>query len=71
MNVINKIKKMKIDIRTKDCLYIEMNNKVFYIDDSTNEAIIDVFTIEEAKEYKETIKQIKLNNLKLKTNENK
>ena len=32
--------KMKIDIRTEDCLYIEINDKIFYIDDSTNEAIM-------------------------------
>ena len=32
---------MKIDIRTKECLYIEINNKTFYIDDSTGESIMD------------------------------
>jgi hypothetical protein len=26
---------MKIDIRTEDCLYVEINDKIFYIDDST------------------------------------
>jgi len=31
---------MKIDIRTTDCVYITINNWVYYIDDSTNEQII-------------------------------
>ena len=31
---------MKIDIRAKDCLYIELNGWTYYIDDSTNEQII-------------------------------
>ena len=26
---------MKIDIRSPECLYIEINGKTFYIDDST------------------------------------
>tara|TARA_R100001443_G_scaffold48009_3_gene60405 strand:+ start:1616 stop:1786 length:171 start_codon:yes stop_codon:yes gene_type:complete len=34
---------MKIDIRSKDCVYIEINNKTFYIDDSTGESIMDVW----------------------------
>ena len=32
---------MKIDIRTKECLYIRLNDHIYYIDDSTNEQIID------------------------------
>ena len=32
---------MKIDIRAKDCLYIELNGWTYYIDDSTNEQIVD------------------------------
>ena len=32
---------MKIDIRSKDCLYVELNDYVYYIDDSTNEKIIE------------------------------
>ncbi len=32
---------MKIDIKSKDSLYIELNDYVYYIDDSTNEQIID------------------------------
>ena len=32
---------MKIDIRTKDCLYIEINGWTYYIDDSTGEQIIN------------------------------
>jgi len=31
---------MKIDIRTRDCCYIELNDYVYYIDDSTGEQII-------------------------------
>ena len=31
---------MKIDIRAKECLYVEMNDWTYYIDDSTNEQII-------------------------------
>jgi hypothetical protein len=34
---------MRIDIRTKQTLYIEINDYVYYIDDSTNEQIIDVW----------------------------
>ena len=32
---------MKIDIRAKDCLYIELNGWTYYIDDSTNDQIVD------------------------------
>ena len=32
---------MKIDIRSPECLYIEINGKTIYIDDSTNEAIME------------------------------
>ena len=31
---------MKIDIRNKAVLYVEINGKTFYIDDSTGEGII-------------------------------
>ena len=34
---------MKIDVRAKDCLYVEINDNVFYIDDSTNEHIIETW----------------------------
>ena len=30
---------MVIDIRTKECLYIELNGWTYYIDDSTGEKI--------------------------------
>ena len=33
---------MKIEVRSKDCLYVELNGYVYYIDDSTNEQIIEV-----------------------------
>tara|TARA_R110002020_G_scaffold207675_1_gene413270 strand:+ start:566 stop:688 length:123 start_codon:yes stop_codon:yes gene_type:complete len=32
---------MKIDIRTEDCLFIELNGWTYYIDDSTDEQIIE------------------------------
>ena len=31
---------MKIDIKTKECLYIKINGWTYYIDDSTGEQII-------------------------------
>lgn len=31
---------MKIDIRSESSLYITINNRVYYIDDSTNEHIM-------------------------------
>jgi hypothetical protein len=31
---------MKIDVRTRDCCYIELNDYVYYIDDSTGEQIV-------------------------------
>tara|TARA_B100000749_G_C18137918_1_gene346571 strand:- start:183 stop:323 length:141 start_codon:yes stop_codon:yes gene_type:complete len=34
---------LKIDIRSKDCCYIELNEYIYYIDDSTNEQIIQKF----------------------------
>ena len=35
---------MKIDIRSKTSLFIEINDKTFYIDDSTKESIMDVWS---------------------------
>ena len=32
---------MKIDIRSKDCLFVEIDEWTFYIDNSTDEAIIE------------------------------
>lgn len=32
---------MKIDIRTDTCVYVEIEDKTFYIDDSTGEAIME------------------------------
>lgn len=34
---------MKIDIKSKDCLFIELNGYTYYIDDSTNEQIIEKY----------------------------
>ena len=34
---------MKIDIRTPKSVYITIGNKTFYIDDSTDEAIMEQF----------------------------
>ena len=31
---------MRIDIISKDALYIEINDHIYYIDDSTNEQIV-------------------------------
>ena len=33
--------KMKIDIRSENSLYIELNGHTYYIDDSTDEQIMD------------------------------
>ena len=38
-----KIKGMTIDVRTKDSLYITIGNWVVYIDNSTNEKIINTW----------------------------
>ena len=35
-----KIKGIKVDVRTKDCMYITIGKWVIYIDNSTNEKII-------------------------------
>ena len=32
---------MKIDIRSRNSLFIELNGYIYYIDDSTNEQIIE------------------------------
>ena len=32
---------MKIDVRSKDCVFIEINGYIYYIDDSTNEQIVE------------------------------
>ncbi len=34
---------MKIDIRSEECIFIELNGYIYYIDDTTNEQIIDVW----------------------------
>jgi|TARA_R100001443_G_scaffold35603_1_gene49413 hypothetical protein len=31
---------MKIEVKTEDCVYITINNIVYYIDDSTGEQIM-------------------------------
>lgn len=36
---------MKIDVRSENCVYIEMNGKTFYIDDSTDEQIMNGWKI--------------------------
>ena len=35
------IRGMKIDIRSSSCVYIEIGDKTFYLDDSTGEAIME------------------------------
>ena len=46
---------MKIDVRAKDCLYIEIDEWTFYIDNSTNEAIMDKWKTNDS--YTEILKQ--------------
>ena len=41
IHYIKKIKGIKIDVRSKDCLYITIGKWVIYIDNSTGEQIID------------------------------
>ena len=38
-----KIRGIEIDVRTKDCMYITIGKWVIYIDNSTNEKIIDTW----------------------------
>jgi hypothetical protein len=37
---------MRIDIPSENVIYIELNGYTYYIDDSTNEQIIEVFETE-------------------------
>ncbi len=37
---------MRIDIPSENVVYIELNGYTYYIDDSTNEQIIEVFETE-------------------------
>jgi|TARA_R110002126_G_scaffold238832_1_gene382135 hypothetical protein len=39
--VKKKIKKIEVDVRTKNCMYITMGKWVIYIDNSTGEQIIN------------------------------
>ena len=41
---------MKIDIITKDCLFVEIDQWTFYIDNSTDEAIIEKWVTDTYKE---------------------
>ncbi len=41
---------MNIEILTKDSLYITINNTTYYIDDSTNEQIMDKWNSDNKKE---------------------
>ena len=34
---------MKIDIRSEECIFIELKGYIYYIDATTNEQIIDVW----------------------------
>lgn len=38
----NKTKNMKIDVRSKESVFITINEVTYYIDDSTNEQIVEV-----------------------------
>ena len=39
---------MKIQVNTQECLYIEINGWTYYIDDSTNEQIMDKWVTDDA-----------------------
>ena len=41
MQIKKRSNKMKIDIRAEDCLFVEIDEWTFYIDNSTDEAIIE------------------------------
>ena len=43
IHCIKKIKEIEIDVRSKDCLYITIGKWVIYIDNSTEEEIIDTW----------------------------
>ncbi len=36
---------MILDVRTEDCLYVTIGNTVYYIDDSTNEQIMEKWPV--------------------------
>ena len=38
---------MKIDVRSPQSVYITIGSKVFYIDDSTNEEIVNIYNLEQ------------------------
>lgn len=38
---------MKIEITSKDSVYIQINEHIYYIDDSTNEQIMDKWSTQE------------------------
>ena len=42
---------MKIKVNTQECLYIEINGWTYYIDDSTNEQIMDKWVTGTEEEY--------------------
>ena len=42
-NIVKKINGIKIDIRSKESLYITIKDWTIYIDNSTNEKIIDIW----------------------------
>jgi hypothetical protein len=41
--IVKKINGIKIDVRSEKCLYITIKDWTIYIDNSTNEKIIDVW----------------------------
>ena len=52
---------MRIDIPSENVIYIEINGYTYYIDDSTDEQIIEVF---ETESLKQIIKSLKRNTQK-------
>ena len=54
---------MKLDIRTTDCLYIKMDEWTFYIDNSTNEQIMEKWKGDTGYKSKDEIVDKVINNI--------
>ena len=54
---------MKIQVNSEDCLYIELNGWTYYIDDSTNEQIINVWKSADNEYGKRSLKTTEINSL--------
>ena len=47
INISREESKMKIDVCSKNSVYIELNGWTYYIDDSTNEQIVEKYELKE------------------------